>query len=79
MKYSWTATFTATKSSKKLKTALQKQTRQTKEHFNHRSQVYSKQNRDQKQKGPGKGVGHDGAVIFIRQRGFFIKAHCTHV
>ena len=71
--------FIATKSSKNLKTALQKKTRQTREHFNHGSQVYYKQNGDQKWKGPGKFVGYNGAVIFVRHRGFFIKAHCSHV
>ena len=65
--------FIASKSSKKLKTALQKKTRQTREHFDHGSQVYYKQNTGQKWKGSGKVVGHDGTVIFIRRRDFSSK------
>ena len=41
--------------------------------------LYYKQNGDQKWKGPGNVVGHDGAVIFIGHGGFFIKAHCSAV
>ena len=62
--------FIATESSKKLKAALQKEkNRQNRKHFDHGSQVYYKQNGDQKWKGPGKVVGHDGAVIFIKHGG----------
>ena len=72
--------FIATGSSKKLKTALKKKkNRQTREHFDHGSQIHYKENGDQKWKGPGKVVGHDGNVIFIRHRGFFIKANCSRV
>ena len=71
--------FVATESSRKLKLALQKKSGRTREHFDHGSQVYYKRNGDQKWKGLGKVVGHDGAVIFIRQGGFFIKAHCSSV
>ena len=71
--------FVPTKSSKKLKTALQKKIRQTREYFDHGPQVYYKRNKDQKWKRPRKVGGHDGAVIFIRHGGFFIKAHCLCV
>ena len=46
--------FIATELSKKLKIALQKKPRQTREHFDHGSQVYYTRNGDQKWKGPGK-------------------------
>ena len=47
--------------------------------MDHRSQVYYKRNRDQKRKGPGKVVEHDGTVIYIRHGEFFMKAHCSRV
>ena len=64
--------------SKKLTTACQKKTRQTREHSDHGSQLYYKRNGEQNWKGLGKVVGDDG-VIFIRHRGFFIKANCSRV
>ena len=67
-----TRAFVATELSKKLKTALQiKKTRQTREHFNHGSQVYYKWSWHQKSKRPGKVVGHNAAPLDIED--FLLK------
>ena len=63
----------------KNRTLEKKKNRQTREHFDHGSQIHYTENGDQKWKGPGKVVGHDDDLIFIRHRGFFIKANCSRV
>ena len=57
--------FIATESSCKLKLALRKQTRQTRDFF----KEGQKSNIDQKWRGPGIVIGQDGAIVFIRQGG----------
>ena len=41
--------------------------------------MYYKRKDDIKWKGPGKVIGQDGPVVFIRHRGFYIKVHCCRV
>ena len=50
-------------SSNKLRIALKKQTRNTREHFDLGQEVYYKRKDDVKWKGPGKVIGQDGPVI----------------
>ena len=66
-------------SSNKLRKALQAKTRRTRDFFELGEKVYYKRNNDIKWKGPGKVVGQDGPVVFIRHGGFYIKAHCSRV
>ena len=64
-------------SSNKLRHALRKQTRKTQEFFDIKQEVYYKRNSDKKWKGPGKVIGQDGPLVFIRHGGFlvcFLKA-----
>ena len=58
-----------TESSRKLKLALRKETRQTRNFFETVSEVYFKRNIDQKWKGPGIVIGQDGTIVFVRQGG----------
>ena len=59
--------FVTTESSRKLKLALRKQTRQTRDFFEPGSEVYFKRNIDQKWRGSGIATGQDGAIVFNRQ------------
>ena len=65
--------FKATELSKNLKPALQKKTRQTREHFDHGSQIFYKWSGDQKWKGLGKVAGHDDAVCLLDMEDFFLN------
>ena len=71
--------FMKSESSNKLRIALRKQTRNTREHFDLGQEVYYKRKDDVKWKGPGKVIGQDGPVVFIRHGGFYIKVHCCRV
>ena len=64
--------FMETESSAKLRNELRKQTRHARQHFDLSQAVYYKCNNDIKWKGPGKIVGQDGSVVFIRHGGFYI-------
>ena len=64
-------------SSRKLKLALRKQTRQARDFFEPGSEVYFKRNIDQKWRGPGIVIGQDGTIVFIRQGGLLYKVHCS--
>ena len=68
--------FMKSESSNKLRIALRKQTRNTREHFDLGQEVYYKRKDDVKWKGHGKVIGQDGPVVFIRHGGFYIKLHC---
>ena len=57
--------FKETELSENLKPSLQKKTRQTREHFDHGSQIFYKWNGDQKWKGPGNVAGHDDALYLL--------------
>ena len=71
--------FMKAESSAKLRNALRKQTRHTREHFDLGQAVYYKRNNDIKWKGPGKIAGQDGSVVFIRHGDFYIKVHCSRI
>ena len=47
--------------------------------FNLGQEVYYKRNNDIKWKGPGKVVGQDGPVVFIRHGGHYVKVHCSRI
>nr|CAB3262901.1 uncharacterized protein LOC100184952 [Phallusia mammillata] len=71
--------FVTSQTSEKIRRALRKQTRQTGQIFNIGDQVYYKRDDQAKWRGPGKVLGQDGAVVFIRHGGQFIKAHVCRV
>ena len=72
-------TFMKIESSNKLRKALQTKTRRTRDFFDIGQKVYYKRKNDIKWKGPGKVVGQDGPVVFVRHGGFYIKVHCSRV
>ena len=65
--------------SNKLRHTLRKQTRKTKEFLDIRQEVYYKCNSDKKWKGPGKVIGQDGPLVFIRHGDCYVKDHCSRV
>ena len=71
--------FIKAESSAKLRNALRKQTWPTREHFHLGQAVYYKRNNDIKWKGPGKIVGQDGSVVFIRHGDFYITVNCSRI
>ena len=71
--------FMKAESSAKLINALRKQTWHTKEHFDLGQAVYYKRNNYIKWKVPGKIVGQDGSVVFIRHGDFYITVHCSRI
>ena len=71
--------FMKTESSAKLRNALRKQTRHTREHFDLGQAMYCKCNNDIKWKDPGKIVDQDGSVVFLRHGGFYLKVHCSKI
>ena len=71
--------FTAAESSERIKRALAKQTRQSRQFFDIGEKVYFKRDTDRKWKGPAKVVGQDGAVVFLRQGYKILKVHCCRV
>ena len=66
-------------SSNKLRTALRRQTRKTRDFFSLGQEVYYKRNNDIKWKEPGKVIGQDGPVVFIRHGGHYVKVHCSTI
>ena len=77
--YSAREAFMKIESSNKLRTALRRQTRKTRDFFNLGQEVYYKRNNDIKWKGPGKVIGQDGPVVFVRHGGHYVKVHCTRI
>ena len=77
--HSATESFMKAESSVKLRNALRKQTRHTREHFDLGQAVYYKRDNDIKWKGLSKRKGQDGLVVFIRHGGFYVKVHCPRV
>ena len=71
--------FMKSESSNKLRIARRKQTRNTREHLDLGQEVHYKRKDDVNWKGPGKVIGQDGPVVFIRHGGFYIKVHCCRV
>ena len=71
--------FMKVESSTKLRNALRKQTRHTREYFDLGQAVYYKRNNDIKWEGPGKVVGQAGSVVFIRHGCFYVKVHCSRI
>ena len=71
--------FTAAESSERIKRALAKQTRQSRQFFEIGEKVFFKRDSDRKWKGPAKVVGQDGAVVFLRQGYQILKVHCCRV
>ena len=68
--------FIETESSSKLKLALKKNLRPTTGTvFSVGDEVYYKRDDSHERKGPGKVLGHDEPVVFIRQGSRYIKAH----
>ena len=61
---------------KDMRLALHRQTHNTRDKSENSSEVHFKRNTNIKWKGPGKVVGQNGAIIFIKCGGFFIKIHC---
>ena len=62
-----------------LRTASRRQTRKTRDFFNLGLEVYYKCNNDIKWKRPGKVIGQDGPVVFIRHGGHYVKVHCSRI
>ena len=77
--YSARETFMKIESLNKLRTALRRQTRKTRDFFNLGQEVYYKRNNGIKWKGPGKIIGQDGPVVFIRHGGHYVKIHCSRI
>ena len=77
--YSAREAFMKIESSNKLRTALRRQTRKTRDFFNLGQEVYYKCNNNIKWKGPGKVIGQDGPVVFIRHGGHYVKVHCSGI
>ena len=71
--------FMKSESSNKLRNKLRKQTRHTREHFDLGQEVYYKRSNDVKWKGPGKVIGQDGSVVFVRHGGFYVRVHCSRI
>ena len=68
-----------TQKSEKIKIALKRQTRQTRERYEIGEEVYYKHDTDGQWKGPVNVLGQDGAVVFFRHGSQFIKAHACRV
>ena len=77
--YSAREAFMKIESSNKLRTALRRQTRKTRDFFNLGQEVYYKRNNDIKWKEPGKVISQDGPVVFIRHGGHYVKVHCSRI
>ena len=71
--------FIESESSNKLKTALRKNTRSFFNTYNIGDEVFYKRNDSPEWKGPGKVLGQDGSVLFIRQGLRYIKVHLCRV
>ena len=71
--------FLKAKSSAELKNALKKQTRYTRQRFDLGQAVYCKRNNDIKWNDPGKTVGQDSSVVFIRHGDFYVKVQCSRI
>ena len=69
--------FITTESSSKLKLALRKQTRQTRDFLEPGLEVYFKRNIEAMWRGKGIVIGQDGVTVFIRQGGLLYKVHCS--
>ena len=72
-------TFINAEASDKLRRALRKQLRKTRQYYEMNDIVYYKRNTDDKWKGPAKVIGQDGPVVFLRHGGFLIKASCNGI
>lgn len=67
--------FIMAQTSEKIRRALRKQTRQTGQTYDIGDHVYYKRDEQAEWRGPAKVLGQDGAVVFLRHGGQFIKAH----
>ena len=72
--------FIQTESSKKIKTALARQTRTTtSKDFNNGDRVYYKRNSDNDWHGPGTIIGIDGKVVIVRHGGNVLRVSPCHL
>ena len=71
--------FIESESSNKLKTALRKNTRSFFNTYNIGDEVFYKRNDSPEWKGPGKVLGQDGSVLFIRHGSRYVKVHLCRV
>ena len=77
--YSSRQAFMKIKWSNELRHALKKQTRKTREFFDIRQEVYYKHNSDKKWTRPGKIIGQDRPLVFIRHGGCHVQGNCSRV
>ena len=61
--------FITAESSRKMKLALRKHTRNARDLFEIGAKVYFKRNIDKKWRGPRQVTGQDGAIVYIREDG----------
>ena len=71
--------FVATESSEKIKRALRKQTRPSGHIYQMGEEVYYKRDDNNKWRGPGRVLGQDGPVAFVRHGSRYVKAHICRV
>ncbi|XP_077971779.1 uncharacterized protein LOC144425883 [Styela clava] len=67
--------FIACESSERIQRALRKQTRQSSFNFTTGDRVYYKRPDSHKWRGPGKVIGQDGVMVFVRHGGQVIRVH----
>lgn len=67
--------FIQAESSQRIRRALRHQIRSAGEHFEQGESVYYKRDDSHKWKGPGKVIGQDGKVVFVRHGNIYVRVH----
>ena len=71
--------FTEAECSERIRRAIRKQTRPSGEKFVNGDHVYFKRIDSSEWKGPGIVIGQDGAVIFVRHGGTYVRVHQSRI